>query len=65
MRKQEHLVNIISFTKTGNRLARQIKSILEQKQENSHKADRKIVVNLQDSQTLRQPLREWCKESFT
>ena len=48
MRKQEHLVNIISFTKTGNRLARQIKSILEQKQENSHKADRKIVVNLQD-----------------
>lgn len=65
MRKQEHLVNIISFTKTGNHSARQIKSILEQKQENSHKADRKIVVNLQESQALRQPLREWCKESFT
>lgn len=54
MQKQEIQVNIISFTETGSHLARQIKSILEQK----------IVVKMQESRTLKQPLREWCKETF-
>lgn len=74
MQKREHLVNIISFTETGSRLARQIKSILEQKffsdfqelqkTDNRQEADRNIVVKMQKSQTLTQPLREWCKDSF-
>ncbi len=98
MRKQEHLVNIVSFTETGGRLARQIKSILEQKfitelqedrgqkvggsvvqkwktaedsifqecqkQENRQETDRKIVVMVQESQALTQPLKKWCKDAF-
>lgn len=54
MQKQEIQVNIISFTETGSHLARQIKYILEPK----------IVVKVQESRTLKQPLREWCKETF-
>lgn len=64
MQKQEIQVNIISFTETGSHLARQIKSILEQKFVTEAEEDSNLVVRVYKSQTLTKPLREWCKETF-
>lgn len=70
MQKREHLVSVISFTETGSCLAGQIKSILEQtcvtnlEEDIGQETHRNIVVKVQKSQALTQPLREWCRDAF-
>lgn len=79
MKPQELLVSIISFTQNGGRLARRIKAVIEEYQENGlesiHWQNAKkhnqnirqeyhITVTVQESRNRKGSLKEWCGQAF-